>query len=371
MKLQRVKMKTIRIPLREPFHISKYTFENCVGHIIILTGEDGTVGYGESVQLETPWYSAETLKTSSIILRELMLPAVLSGEADTASGLMKDLAYIQGNQQSLSAIDTALLDIDAKRAGLPLWKFIGGVNDRVSVGTSIGLLPERELFGKIEEYLSNGFRRIKVKIMPGNDIRIVEAIRNRFPGIDLTVDANAAYSIKDKDVFLALDAFGLSMIEQPFGNGDLIEHAELQRMMKTPLCLDESVHDISQIQAAVALEACRIINLKPPRVGGPSSVAEMLRFLRKRQVGAWIGGMLETGVGRMLNLTCATLDGICYPSDLRPPLDYLFEDITDAPFVMQDGYMRLSQTPGLGVQPNPEKLARYTTDTFVLGGGGK
>ena len=369
MKLQRAEMKTIRIPLREPFHISKYTFEYCVGHIIQLTSEDGTVGYGESVQLETPWYSAETLKTSSIILRELMLPTILSGEADTASGLLRELDYIQGNQQSLSAIDTALLDIDAKKAGLPLWKFIGGVNDRVSVGASIGLLPEQALLGKIEEYLSNGFRRIKVKIMPGNDIRVVEAIRNRLPGIDLTVDANAAYTIQDKDIFLALDTFGLSMIEQPFGNGDLIEHAELQQLIKTPLCLDESVHDMRQIQAAVALDACRIINLKPPRVGGPSSVLEMLRFLKECRVGAWIGGMLETGVGRMLNLTCATLDGVCYPSDLRPPSDYLFEDITDAPFTMRDGYMHLPQTPGLGVQPNPDKLERYTTDTFVLGGG--
>lgn len=366
MKLDKVEMNTIRVPLREPFHISKYTFESCVGHILKLTAEDGTVGYGESVQLETPWYSAETLKTSSIILRELMLPSLLGCRAETAGVLMEELAYIQGNQQSLAAIDTALLDIDSQRAGLPLWRYIGGTQNRVPVGTSIGILPESELFQKIDEYLASGFRRIKVKIMPGSDVRVVEAIRRKYPDIDLTVDANAAYTLRDKDIFLALDGYRLSMIEQPFGNGDLIEHAELQQMMQTPICLDESVHDMSEIQAAVALDACRIINLKPPRVGGPSNVLKMLRFIKKRNVGAWIGGMLETGVGRMLNLTCATLDGICYPSDLRPPLDYLLEDITDASFAMTDGYMLLSDTPGLGVQPDPDKLRFYTVDSFEM-----
>ncbi len=366
MKLERVQMKTIRVPLREPFHISKYTFESCVGHIVKLTSEDGVVGYGESVQLETPWYSAETLKTSSIILQELMLSALLDSEAATADRLMDELAYIQGNQQSLAAIDTALLDIDSQKAGVPLWRYIGGNSSKVAVGTSIGLLPESQLFQKIDEYLANGFRRIKVKIMPGSDIRVVEAIRRNYPDIDLTVDANAAYTIQQKDVFLALDEYQLSMIEQPFGNGDLIEHAELQQMISTPICLDESVHDMSQIQAAVALGACRIINLKPPRVGGPSNVLKMLQFIKRRNVGAWIGGMLETGIGRMLNLTCASLDGICYPSDLRPPLDYLQADITDASFDMADGYMTLSDTPGLGVQPDPDRLEFYTVDSFEL-----
>lgn len=366
MKLDRVQMKTIRIPLREPFHISKYTFESCVGHIVKLTSEDGIVGFGESVQLETPWYSAETLKTSSIILRELLLPALLGNEAAKADGLMEELAYIQGNQQSLAAIDTALLDIDSQKAGVPLWRYIGGSNSRVPVGTSIGILPKDQLFQKIDEYLASGFRRIKVKIMPGNDINVVEIIRAKYPDIDLTVDANAAYTLKDKDVFLALDEYRLSMIEQPFGNGDLIEHAELQQMMQTPICLDESVHDMSEIQAAVALDACRIINLKPPRVGGPSNVLKMLRFIEKRNVGAWIGGMLETGIGRMLNLTCASLDGICYPSDLRPPLDYLQEDITATSFDMADGYMLLSDTPGLGVEPDPNRLEFYTVDSFEL-----
>ena len=156
------------------------------------------------------------------------------------------------------------------------------------------------------------------------------------------------------------------MIEQPFGNGDLIEHTVLQRQLKTPICIDESAHNINQIKATLALGSCRVVNLKPPRVGGPRNVSKMTQYLQSQGIGAWIGGMLETGIGRSLNLACASLEGINFAGDLRPPLDYLSDDITNAPFHMAEDQMKIPEAPGLGVLPDPEKLERYTVETFLF-----
>ncbi len=364
--IEKIDLYKVRCPLREPFKISAHVFNETVGVIVRMTAEDGTVGWGESTHLDTPWFTHETLDTGYQIMRDQFLPALHRVEAATIEDLRSTFRWVQGNNQSLGGIDSALADIAAQQAGLPLYRYLGGTTNRVAVGTSLGIKPEAELYRSVEKSLKEGYRRIKIKIQPGKDAAMIAGIRNRYPEMGVMVDANSAYSLADLPMFRALDELGLLMIEQPLANGDLVDHAALQRELKTPLCLDESAKSLDEVRNAAALGSARIINVKPPRVGGPGRVVEMLAFTRQAKLGAWIGGMMETGIGRLLNAACGTLEGINYPGDLRPPLDYLSEDLVDNEFRIDDGYLILAETPGLGAVVNEEKLLKFSVDRFSL-----
>jgi len=301
--IEKIEAYKVRCPLREPFKISAHTFNETVGIILKLTADDGTVGWGESIHLDTPWFTHESLEAGYLLLRDQFLPAIHRVPAASIEDLRGTFNWVQGNNQSLGGIDCALADIAAQQAGLPLYRM---------------------------------------------------------------VDANAAYSLEDLPMFKKLDELGLLMIEQPLANGDLVDHAKLQKQLQTPLCLDESAKNLDEVKSAAALGSARIINIKPPRVGGPGRVVEMLSFIREAQLGAWIGGMMETGVGRLLNAACGTLAGINYPGDLRPPLDYLALDIVDNRFDIVDGDLVLDDTPGLGAVINEERLLRFSVDSFSL-----
>jgi len=366
MKIINAELIVYKIPLKETFKISKNIFSHANGIIVKLIGDNGTFGIGESIQLETPWYSHETVEASFVILRDVLLPEIINVEATSYENLFSRLNWVQGHNQSIAAVDTALLDLASKECNLPLYKYIGGLKNYGTVGTSLGINNEEILTKKIRESISSGYKRIKIKIMKDHDIEVVKSIMEKFPDINLMVDANADYSLEDIEIIKELDNFNLMMIEQPFGNGDLVEHAELCKTIKTPVCLDESIHDINDAKMAVAMASCDIVNIKPPRVGGLTRVKEMLDLLQKHKISAWIGGMMETGVGRAANLAGATLEGINYPSDLRPPLDYLIEDIVDFDFEMKDGKMELPEKNGLGVEINYEKLKKYTIKEYSL-----
>ncbi len=356
----------VRCPLREPFKISTHVFNETVGIILKLTADDGTIGWGEAIHLDTPWFTHETLESGFILMRDQFLPAIHRVQAASIEELRGTFRWVQGNNQTLGGIDSALADIAAQQAGLPLYRYLGGTTNRVAVGTSLGIKPETELYRSVEKSQREGYRRIKIKIKPGNDASMIAGVRSRFPDMGIMVDANAAYTMDDLPMFRKLDELNLLMIEQPLSNGDLVDHAVLQKQLKTPLCLDESAKNLDEVRNAATLGSARIINIKPPRVGGPGRVVEMLAFLREAKLGAWIGGMMETGVGRLLNAACGTLTGINYPGDLRPPLDYLAEDIVDNRFDIINGDLVLDETPGLGVVVNEEKLKRFTIESFTL-----
>jgi O-succinylbenzoate synthase len=364
--IEKIEAYKVRCPLREPFRISAHVFHETVGIILKLTADDGTIGWGEAIHLDTPWFTHETLESGFLMIRDQFLPAIHRVQAASIEELRGTFKWVQGNNQTLGGIDSALADIAAQQAGLPLYRYLGGTTNRTAVGTSLGIKPEAELYRSVEKSQREGYRRIKIKIKPGNDVAIIAGVRSRFPDMGIMVDANAAYTMDDLPVFKKLDELGVLMMEQPLANGDLVDHASLQKHLKTPLCLDESAKNLEEVRHAAALGSARIINIKPPRVGGPGNVVEMLAFLRGAKLGAWIGGMMETGVGRLLNAACGTLAGINYPGDLRPPLDYLVEDIVENRFEIVDGDLVLDETPGLGAAVNEKKLKQFTVESFSL-----
>ncbi len=360
MKIINAQIIGIKLPYKTSFKVSKHTFYDYYGYIVRLTNEDGTTGVGECVQLETPWYSDETFATARIVLEDYIIPSILNIQCDNEIELLSKLEWIQGQYQAKAGIETAICDIASKLKGMPLYKYLGGENTKVKTGVSIGIQEESKLLNTVGQYLQQGYERIKVKIAPGNDVDVIESILNKYPDISLMVDCNAAYTKKDFDLLKQLDNYNLLMLEQPLGNGDLLEHAQLQSLIKTPICLDESVHNMADATLAKQLNACKIINVKPPRVGGPLHVAQMVKMLGGAGIGAWVGGMMETGIGRMMNIACATLGGITHPGDIRPPLDYLVDDIVTNKFEVINTILIPSSQSGLGVIIDEEKLEKAT-----------
>jgi O-succinylbenzoate synthase len=255
----------------------------------------------------------------------------------------------------------AFLDAELRAAGRSLPEHLGAVSDRVACGVSVGIAASTEqLLEQVDGYLSQGYRRIKLKIEPGLDVERVAAVRDAHPDIALSVDANAAYALDDSDVFRALDAFDLLMIEQPLHQDDLVQHAELQRRIRTDLCLDESIRSAADASAAIGLGACRVVNVKQGRVGGVLEAKRVHDVALRADVPVWCGGMLETGIGRATNLALAGLQGFTLPGDTSASDRYFADDITE-PFVMDpDGTMAVPRGPGIGVTPRSDRLEATT-----------
>jgi O-succinylbenzoate synthase len=262
---------------------------------------------------------------------------------------------------SKAALEAAILDAWLKANGLSLSAHLGAVHDHVPCGVSVGIASSVEaMLEEIQGYLAEGYRRVKLKIEPGRDLEVVRSVREALPGTPLSVDANAAYTLTDVSLFEALDELDLLMIEQPLDEDDLLDHAVLQSRIRTPICLDESIRSAGDASAANPLEACRVINIKPGRVGGLLEAKRIHDVARVAEVPVWIGGMLETGVGRAANLALAAMPGVTLPGDTSASDRYFLDDITE-PFVLDaDGTMAVPKGPGMGVEPRPDRLEECT-----------
>jgi O-succinylbenzoate synthase len=271
---------------------------------------------------------------------------------------------VRGNPMAKATLANAVLDAELRAEGRSLAEHLGADKDRVACGVSVGIAASSgELLEQVDGYLAEGYRRIKLKIEPGTDVERVRAVREARPEIPLSVDANAAYTLDDLPVFEALDELDLLMIEQPLHHEDLLEHAELQRKIRTDLCLDESIRSAADARAAIALGSCRIVNIKQGRVGGVLEGRAVQDVARGAAVPVWCGGMLETGIGRATNLALAALPGFTLPGDTSASLRYFAEDLTE-PFAMDpDGTMAVPSGPGIGVDPLPERLEACTLRT--------
>jgi O-succinylbenzoate synthase len=260
------------------------------------------------------------------------------------------------------AIETALWDLEAKRLRVPLWKHLGGVRKEIECGVSIGIQQTVEgLFEKIEHELASGYRRIKIKIKPGWDLSVVKAVRARFPETTLSVDANSAYTLADVELFRAMDEFGLMMIEQPLDHDDVIDHARLQKELRTPICLDESIRSPANARKAIELGACRVINIKLGRVGGHAEARRIEQICREAGIPVWCGGMLEAGIGRAHNIALSTLAGFNMPGDVSASARYWEEDIIEpAVFVTSQGTITPPEAPGIGYNVNEERIDSLT-----------
>jgi O-succinylbenzoate synthase len=321
-------------------------------------GDDGAEGWGECTAMERPAYSGEWVDGAWVMLRDFLVPVAFAG---TPAG-------IRGHPMAAAALEVALLDLQLRRQGLGLSKHLDGVRDRVPCGVSLGI-EERidDLLDLVKHYVSAGYRRIKLKIEPGRDVEAVRAVRQAFPDTPLSVDANAAYDRETTAAALtAIDDLGLEYIEQPLAEDDLAGHADLQRRLATPICLDETITSHVAARGAIELGACRVINVKVGRVGGLAESLRIHDLAREMNVPLWVGGMLETGVGRAVNVALASLPGFTLPGDTSGSDRYFERDLTE-PFVVDpDGTMAVPTGPGLGVTPLPDVLEAATVDRLML-----
>jgi o-succinylbenzoate synthase len=356
-----VELRLVSLPLVRPFRTS--FGEESTKDAILLRVEtaEGGHGWGECVASPTPRYSSEFNDAAWLTVREYLIPSLFRAGPIEPGGLAAVTSWIRGHPMAKAALEMAVLDADLRSEGRSLASFLGAVRDRVPCGVSVGIAGTVEaLVEEVSGYVEAGYRRVKLKIEPGWDVGPVTTAREAFPEVPLSVDANAAYRLSDLPVFEALDPLDLMMIEQPLGHDDLVEHAELQRRIDTPVCLDESIRSAADARAALELGSCRIINIKQGRVGGLLEARRVHDVAVDRGAPVWCGGMLETGVGRAANLALAALPGFTLPGDTSASDRYFAEDLTE-PFVLgDDGTMAVPQGSGLGVEPDPHRLAATT-----------
>ncbi len=361
MRIDRIELRHVRLVLVAPF-VTSMGVETDEEHIIVRVDAGGVTGWGECVAGGNPYYSYETTQTAWHILRDFLVPAVLGKDVGDVSEAITLWSRVRGHMMAKAGLESALWDAFAKARCLPLSKLLGGVRDRIDVGVSIGLQPSpAELLKKVAGYLAEGYRRIKIKIAPGSDIEYVTAVRREYPDIPFQVDANSAYELGDIDVFRAMDDQNLLLIEQPLSHDDIFDHSKLQRELKTAICLDESIHSVADARAALELASCRVINIKPGRVGGYTESRLIHDLCASQQVPVWHGGMLESGIGRAGNVALASLPNFTLPGDISASKRYYREDIVEPAFeVAPDGTMAVPTGPGIGVEVVADRLEKVT-----------
>jgi O-succinylbenzoate synthase len=363
MKLDRIEVREIALPLVHPFETSfGRTTEK--RFLLVSASADGVTGYGECVADSDPFYLPETNTTVAPILRDFLAPIALSLELGHPRELLPAFARVRGHEMAKAALEMAVWDLHARRENVPLHAVLGGRGGSVQAGVSIGLQRDTTaLVERVEKEAAAGYRRIKIKIKPGRDVALVEAVRRRFPRLPLMVDANSAYRLEDAEHLAALDAFDLMMIEQPLAWNDIVDHATLQRRLRTALCLDESIHGGEDARKALELGACRVVNIKAGRVGGFAGSLAVHDVCRAHGVPVWCGGMLESGIGRLANVHLQTLPGFTLPGDTSASARYFEEDLIDPPVVVSsEGTIAVPEGPGLGhtiVWPRIERATAW------------
>ena len=367
MAIERIELNLLRLPY---VHFFETSFGRAYDRtfIIIRVYEDGVIGYGECVAEEKPLYSGETTETAWHIIRDFLVPLVFSRGIVEPEDYYEAARIFRGNQMAKAGLELALWDLKAKKQGVPLSRLWGGVREEIPAGVSVGIEDSvPELLARIESYLGQGYERIKIKIKPGWDLEVCQAIREKYPSLLLQADANGAYTIDQAEHLRKLDAFNLLMVEQPFPPYDLWDHSQLQRKMTTPLCLDESIISFDSARAALEMGSCRIINIKVGRVGGIVEARKIHDYCQRYGVGVWCGGMLESGIGRAHNLHIATLPNFKYPNDLSASARYYQEDLIEPPISLsRPGYIRVPDGPGIGVNPVEERIQKATQRHEVL-----
>lgn len=360
MKLERVDLQRIRIPLNSPFETSMgvETHKEC---ILVRVHSGGHVGLGESVAMDVPIYNEEDVDTVWYMLEKYLIPQLFAREIEHPDEVSRLFSWMRRNHMAKAALEGAVWDLYAKQNGLSLSQALGGTRTTIDVGVSIGIEPTVEkLLQRVEGFIRDGYKKIKIKIKPGFDVEPIRAVRQAFgPDVPLMADANSAYTLRDMELLKALDDFGLIMIEQPLAHDDIIDHATLQRELKTPICLDESIHTVEDARKAIELGSCRIINIKIGRVGGLTQAKRIHDLCQAKQVPVWCGGMLEAGIGRAHNIAIASLSNFTIPGDTSPSHRYFAEDIiTPAITFAQPGVLNVPTAPGIGFALNEAAILR-------------
>lgn len=358
MKIKSIELIEINLPL---VHFFETSFGRTYERRIILTqvaDESGAEGWGEVTSGETPSYNEEWTDSAWVTLEKILAPMIIGKEVESAAEIWNVMRRVRGNRMAKAAIETACWDLEAKKSNTPLWRHLGGVNQEIACGVSIGIQDSLgQLFEKIQTELDAGYQRIKIKIAPHWDYEVIRQVREKFGDILLMGDANSAYTLADIDLFKRLDEFDLMMLEQPLSYDDIIDHAKLQREIKTPICLDEPIKSPDDARKAIELKSGKIINLKNGRVGGHLQSIEIEKICRENNVPVWCGGMLESGIGRAHNIAISTLAGYTLPGDVSASKRYWAEDIIEpAVEVTASGTIIAPEAPGIGFEVKTERI---------------
>jgi O-succinylbenzoate synthase len=367
-------LKIESLTLREIHIRLKSSFETSFGKIwerrilLVEASSDGLTGWGEITAGEGPFFNPETTDTSWSIFCNFVAPQALGKSIDTPADLPTLLEPIRGHEMTKAALENALWDIESQRRGIPLASLLGGTAREIACGVSLGIQSSPEmLLSLIDKELAAGYQRIKIKIKPGKDLEFIAAVRKRFPSVKLIADANSAYRLEQAAHLKEFDAYDLMMIEQPLAWDDIFDHAKLQAQIRTPICLDESIHNARHAAAAIDLRACRIINIKLGRVGGHSEARRVQDICFQRAIPVWSGGMLETGIGRAHNIAMSSLPGFVLPGDVSASQRYWDEDIIEPEVeVTSKGTIVVPTTPGLGYSVRRKRIEQLTVRQQVF-----
>ncbi|BCJ46210.1 o-succinylbenzoate synthase [Actinoplanes ianthinogenes] len=360
-RIRHVDLRRVRLPLVRRFQTSSHAKRELEHILVALTDESGAVGWGEIASPSGPFYSAETVESCWAVARDHLTPLVLGAAWEHPAELAALLGKVRGNHFARAGFDMAAWALWSELQGVSLAAALGGSRSRIEAGVSLGIEPSvDELLAQARLRVSEGYRRIKLKIAPGWDVVPVRAVRSAFPEISVHVDANGAYALDDADVFRELDTLGLLMIEQPFAPRAFVAHAALQEMVETPVCLDESVEEVEDLITALRLKAVRILNIKVSRMGGLTPAVRAHDLARDEGVPVWCGGMHEFGVGRAANVALSSLPGFVLPADVSGSDKYYARDVTTAPVVCESGFVTVPSAPGLGWEPDLAFLEERT-----------
>ncbi|MDP9269299.1 MAG: o-succinylbenzoate synthase [Acidobacteriota bacterium] len=361
MKVETITLREIRMPLVHFFETSfgRTTERNIV---LVTVHCEGVNGWGECVAGEDPFYSEESFETAWHTIAKYLAPAVVGRTLEHGRDAAPMFGRVRGHRMAKAAVENALWDAEAMQRQVPLWKLLGGRRCEIACGVSIGIQNTLDqLLEKVETELAAGYRRIKIKVKPGWDVEAFERIRARWPEIVLSCDANSAYTLDDLPLLQQFDRYNLLMIEQPLWHDDFYFHAQLQKQIKTKICLDEAIRNARDAQAAIELGACRIVNIKVGRVGGFTEAIATHDVCRERGVPVWCGGMLESGIGRAHNIALSTLEGFTLPGDVSASKRYWKEDVIEpAVEVSTDGFIAVQDVPGTGYSVREDVIEKLT-----------
>ena len=361
MRIDAIFLRELRLPLVKPFQTSFGTTTERRILLVELRGE-GLSGWGECVAGEHPFFSDETVDTAWLVMQQELAPMLASADPEHGGKCPSIFRQVRGHRMAKAALENAVWDLEAQMKRIPLASLLGGTRETIDCGVSIGIQPtlEQEL-AEVEKEVNAGYQRIKLKCKPGWDVHVFEAVRNRWPEIQLSCDANSAYRLNDTDHIMTFDEFNLLMIEQPLWADDFYFHSMLQKRLETPICLDESIRNRRDALAAIEMESCRIINIKCGRVGGFSEAIAVHNAAQERGVPVWCGGMLETGIGRAHNIALSSLDNFTLPGDVSASKRYWKEDIIEPEVVVsRTGEIVVPDTPGRGFEVRTDLVERLT-----------
>ncbi|MDF2668925.1 MAG: O-succinylbenzoate synthase [Paenibacillus sp.] len=371
MKIERVELRQLHLPLKAAYETSfeRFTMRDC---ILVSVIEDGAAGYAESVAFTNPYYNEETTGTVWPMLEKYLIPQVLGRELEHPGEISTLFAPIRRNYMAISSLEGAVWDLYCKQKGISLSSALGGTRKEIDVGVGIGIEPSiSKVLSNVEKFLADGYKKIKIKIMPGFDVEVLAAIRDQFGyGFKLMADANSAYTLKHIPLLRELDAFELLMIEQPLAHDDIVDHATLQQELRTPICLDESIHTVEDARKAIELGSCRMINIKIGRVGGLTPSIQIHNLCEQNGIPVWCGGMFELGVGRAHNIAMASMSNFTVPGDTTTSSRHFAEDIIE-PSVefIRPGTLAVPTGPGIGYEVNFNTVDKYTVRKASFGKG--